>query len=249
MRKRLSARCVAATMVAVVVLAQQETAAATPQPPAALYTRAWQAVRQAPRFSMSMRTYYGALPVVYTTRVRSIAPDRLYASSFEGPDLGTTVYVQVGLVVCNWNVGAPFRRIFCGDVAGLARRLRESRLQNSMPLRANHPSVWIVQMRQPSGITILAIRGEARISLCPPGDSCGYFPMVPMAYEARLTIARSSGLPLSFSSHVVKQGRIVWRQTATYTYNHSFGIALPTGPRITCPNWVPRDQWCLAQRR
>ncbi len=236
-------------MVTVVLLAQQEAAAATPQPPAALYTRAWQAVRHAPRFSMSMRTYYGALPTTYSAQVRYIAPDRVFESSFEGRDLGTTVYVQVGSVGCDWNVGRPFRRIFCGDFAGLARRLRESRLQNSMPLRANHPSVRIVQMRQPSGITILAIRGEARVSLCPPSDSCGYFPMVPMAYEARLTIARSSGLPLSFSSHVVKQGRMVWRQTATYTYNHSFGIALPTGPRITCPNWVPRDQWCLAQRR
>jgi len=236
-------------MVTVLLLAQQETAVATPQPPAALYTRAWQALRYAPRFSMSMRTYYGALPTAYTARVRYIAPDRVFESSFEGRDLGTTVYVQVGSVGCNWNVGPPFRRIFCGDVAGLARRLRESRLQNSLPLLANHLSVRLVQMRQPSGITSLAIRGEAWLPLCPPGDSCGYFPMTPMAYEARMTIARSSGLPLSLSSHVVKQGRIVWRQTATYIYHHSFGVALPTGPRITCPNWVPRDQWCLAQRR
>jgi len=68
LRKRLSPRCAVAAMLmaTVVLLAQQETAVATPQPPAALYTRAWQAVRHAARFSLSMRTYYGALRTAYS---------------------------------------------------------------------------------------------------------------------------------------------------------------------------------------
>lgn len=247
MRKRFPTRCAAAAMliVTVALLSHQEEAAATPQPPAAIYARAWQAVRLAPRFSLSIQTHYAASHQAYATQVRYIAPDRAYESDFEGPDLGTVVFVQVGSVGCHWNVAPPFRRIFCGRGAGWDNR----RLQNTTPILPIRPTVRIVQTRQPRGITTLAIRGAVRVLLCPPGDQCGSFPVVPVGYEARLTIARSSGLPLSLSARIDNHRRTVWRQTATYTYDHSVSIALPKGPRITCPNWVPHDQWCLAQRR